>query len=224
MMRWPTSSVCRWRLNNLYTIKDKAGKAIPFRLNDARKSCCRNEWTTEHHPEGPADGLHDVHPAFHAGRLHVQLQHRGRRRGSHPGGRRGVLQGQDQVRLRQSGRRSGGCPIDAGQRQVAAFSNGSSIRVGTSLRSGTFQYLHVSEFGKLCARFPTRRSEVVTGALNTIEAGQFAFIESTQRATRAPSTRCARRRRSCRAPGQEAHPARLQVPLPSVVARSGLRS
>ena len=31
------------------------------------------------------------------------------------------------------------------------FSNGSSIRVGTSLRSGTFQRLHVSEDGKLCA-------------------------------------------------------------------------
>jgi len=59
------------------------------------------------------------------------------------------------------------------------FSNGSSIQVGTSLRSGTFQYLHISEFGKVCAKDPGKAQEIVTGALNTIEAGQVGFIEST---------------------------------------------
>ena len=59
------------------------------------------------------------------------------------------------------------------------LSNNSSLRVGTSLRSGTLQYLHVSEYGKLCAKFPEKAKEVRTGALNTIQAGQVAFIEST---------------------------------------------
>ena len=31
--------------------------------------------------------------------------------------------------------------------------NNSSIRVATSARSGTLQYLHISEFGKICAKF-----------------------------------------------------------------------
>lgn len=57
--------------------------------------------------------------------------------------------------------------------------NNSSLRVGTSLRSGTLQYLHVSEYGKLCAQFPEKAREVRTGALNTVQAGQVAFIEST---------------------------------------------
>jgi hypothetical protein len=57
--------------------------------------------------------------------------------------------------------------------------NNSSIRVGTSLRSGTLQYLHVSEYGKLCAKFPEKAREVRTGALNTVQAGQIVFIEST---------------------------------------------
>lgn len=57
--------------------------------------------------------------------------------------------------------------------------NNSSIRVGTSLRSGTLQYLHVSEYGKLCAKFPEKAREVRTGALNTVQAGQVIFIEST---------------------------------------------
>ena len=59
------------------------------------------------------------------------------------------------------------------------FSNGSKIRVGTSMRSGTYQYIHVSEFGKMCAKYPDKAAEVITGTLNTIAPGQMAFIEST---------------------------------------------
>lgn len=60
-----------------------------------------------------------------------------------------------------------------------AFSHGSIIRVGTSLRSSTLQYLHVSEFGKICAKYPERAREIVTGSLNTVHAGCSIFIEST---------------------------------------------
>lgn len=60
-----------------------------------------------------------------------------------------------------------------------AFSNNSSIRVGTSLRSGTFYMLHISEFGKVCARFPDKAREIVTGGINTIHEGNFCFVEST---------------------------------------------
>lgn len=59
------------------------------------------------------------------------------------------------------------------------FKNNSSIRVGTSLRSGTFQFLHVSEFGKICARYPEKAREIRTGAFNTVHAGQQIWVEST---------------------------------------------
>ena len=59
------------------------------------------------------------------------------------------------------------------------FKNNSAIRVGTSLRSGTLNYLHVSEYGKMCAKFPEKAREVRTGALNTVHSGQFMCIEST---------------------------------------------
>ena len=59
------------------------------------------------------------------------------------------------------------------------FGNNSSIRVGTSLRSGTFQYLHISEYGKICAKFPEKAKEIKTGALNTVHAGNIVFVEST---------------------------------------------
>lgn len=59
------------------------------------------------------------------------------------------------------------------------FANGSVYRVSTSLRSGTIQMLHISEFGKICRESPMKADEIVAGALNTVQAGQFITIEST---------------------------------------------
>ncbi len=60
-----------------------------------------------------------------------------------------------------------------------SFNNNSTIRVGVSMRGATLQYLHVSEFGKICATTPDKAREIVTGSLNTVHAGQFVTIEST---------------------------------------------
>lgn len=57
--------------------------------------------------------------------------------------------------------------------------NNSSIRVATSARSGTLQYLHVSEFGKICAKFPDRADEVITGSIPAVPTNGMVFIEST---------------------------------------------
>lgn len=59
------------------------------------------------------------------------------------------------------------------------LSNNSSVRVGTSMRSGTLQYLHVSEFGKICAKDPIKAREIVTGAIPALAPDGFEFIEST---------------------------------------------
>ncbi|MEM5294233.1 terminase [Burkholderia sp. JPY481] len=59
------------------------------------------------------------------------------------------------------------------------LSNNSSVRVGTSMRSGTLQYLHVSEFGKICAKHPEKAREVITGAIPAVAPDGFLFVEST---------------------------------------------
>lgn len=61
------------------------------------------------------------------------------------------------------------------------FENGSVFRVGTSLRSGTLQCLHVTEFAKICVENPRKANEIISGAINTLQAGQFCCIESTAR-------------------------------------------
>jgi hypothetical protein len=72
-----------------------------------------------------------------------------------------------------------GRPLAKSNDMVLEFDNGSSIAVSVSLRSGTVQYLHISEFGKVCAQFPKKAAEIVSGALNTVVVGQYIFIEST---------------------------------------------
>jgi hypothetical protein len=60
-----------------------------------------------------------------------------------------------------------------------AFENGSSYRVSTGFRSGTYQRLLVSEFGKICSKSPDVAKEIVTGSLNTVSSDQVIAIEST---------------------------------------------
>ena len=63
--------------------------------------------------------------------------------------------------------------------KVLSFSNGSRIIVSTSLRSGTYQIIHVSEYGKLCAARPDRAAEVRNGSIPTVHNTGHVFVEST---------------------------------------------
>ncbi len=63
--------------------------------------------------------------------------------------------------------------------QELLFSNSSSIYVGTSMRSGTLQMLHVSEYGWVCTHAPKKAEEIKSGAIETVHEGGIIFIEST---------------------------------------------
>lgn len=69
-------------------------------------------------------------------------------------------------------------PLEKSTGKKIKFSTGSSIRVGTSMRGGTLQYLHVSEFGKICRKWPDRAKEIVTGSFPAAQFGVI-FVEST---------------------------------------------
>ena len=65
---------------------------------------------------------------------------------------------------------------DAGELLLA---NNSSMRVGTGFRSATAQFLHLSEYAAICARYPKKASEIKTGSIPAVHEGGFIFIEST---------------------------------------------
>lgn len=170
----------RWRINNLYQIKNKAGKAVPFRMNWAQTKLFDELWYlnlilkarqlgfttliqitmldaclfTSNTNAGVIAHTREDAEAFFSDKIKFAYDHL-----------------DDGIRNLR--------PATQDSARSLAFNNSSKIRVGTSLRSGTFQYLHVSEFGKICAKSPEKAKEVVTGAFNTVEAGQFMFVEST---------------------------------------------
>ncbi|WP_423454282.1 terminase [Ottowia sp. VDI28] len=67
----------------------------------------------------------------------------------------------------------------ASTKELLFAHNNSSIRVATSVRGGTIHRLHVSEFGKICAKFPAKADEVVTGSIQAVPIDGIVVIEST---------------------------------------------
>lgn len=59
------------------------------------------------------------------------------------------------------------------------LSNGSLIKVGTTIHSGTYQRLHLSEYGPLCATSPEKAEQVKKSAIPTVPLSGKITIEST---------------------------------------------
>jgi len=168
-----------WRLCNLYTIINKKGEQQVFSLNWAQKRLYRNMWYNNIVLKARQLGIStficmfflDVclfHPNVSAGIIaHTRedAEHMFKR----------IKFAYDQLPEPIKSVRS--ATVDSARELV--FNNHSSLRVGTSMRGSTLQYLHISEFGKICAHFPDKAREIVTGSLNTLGRGQYVFIEST---------------------------------------------
>jgi hypothetical protein len=170
----------RTRLNTLYQITTEKGERIPFKMNRAQEILYLNMWynnivlkarqfgittyeclfgldlcmfNSNTHALIIAHNREDAEEFFH-NKIRFAYNH------LHP-----KLQDMVKADTRRAGQ--------------MRFDNGSSIRVATSGRSGTYQMVHVSEFGKICAKYPEKATEIVSGSLNTVHVGQIVSIEST---------------------------------------------
>ena len=172
----------RWRLNNLYWIRDDAGKRILFKLNWAQ------EYLLEH--------LHYLNIILKARQLGIttffcityldDVLFAGKDAGliAH------TLQDATKIFDTKVRYAWDNLPdsikecykLDADSARELKFRLGkieSSIYVGTSLRSGTVQRLHISELGTIDQKYPAKSIEIKSGALNTVHRGQIVTIEST---------------------------------------------
>ena len=70
-------------------------------------------------------------------------------------------------------------PLVTDSKDTLVFNNWSSFYVSASFRSWTLQYLHISEYWKICAKFPERAREINTWALEAVWSWNYVFIEST---------------------------------------------
>lgn len=71
------------------------------------------------------------------------------------------------------------CPIERETTSELIFKNGSSISVTTSARSGTVNFLHVSEMGKIARKYPDKAREIVTGSFEAVPKDGIIIVEST---------------------------------------------
>ena len=169
-----------WRLNNLYRIRDAYGRCVVFQMNVAQQKLYAERPSLNLILKARQLGMTTfiqllmldaclMHPNISAGTVAHTLHD-------------AETIFRDKVRfpydqLPPEIRRA--IPAVTDSARELAFANGSRLRVGTSLRSGTYQYLHVSEHGAICARYPDKAAEIRAGALNTVHPGQTIFIEST---------------------------------------------
>lgn len=170
----------RWRLNNLYWITNKRGQRVPFRLNSAQEGLFNEMHFMNLILKARQLGFTTFIQIFMLDAAVFNSNIRGGTIAHTLTDAQAIFR--DKVKYPYDNLPDGvraAVPSLGDSKSELALANNSSIRVGTSLRSGTLNYLHVSEYGKLCAKYPEKAREVRTGALNTIQAGQIAFIEST---------------------------------------------
>lgn len=169
-----------WRLDHLYTIVDDQAREIPFRLNAEQRQFLANlhdrniilkarqlGFSTELCLMGLDQSLFNAN--FNAAIIAHSLEDAGK-----------LFRGKVQFaweRLPDALRSHIGLRSETAGGMV--FGNGSSIVVDTSARSQTLQFLHISEFGKICAKFPERAKEIVTGSFPAVAPGGIITVEST---------------------------------------------
>ena len=170
----------RWRLDNLYWIITDDGKRLKFKMNEQQLWLLENLWflniilKSRQHGFTTFIGILAVDCAvfndnFAAGIIAHGLKEA---QAIFRTKVKFVFENIPEWAL-------GGVRVVNDSASELVFSNGSSIVVGTSMRSGTLQFLHVSEFGKISRRYPEKAKEIVTGAFNTVRPGQLIFVEST---------------------------------------------
>lgn len=170
----------RWRLNNLYLIKDEAGRKVTFKMNWSQQTLFDNMHYRNVIPKARQLGMTTFIQLF---MLDASLFNSNIRCGTIAHKRDSAEEiFREKVKFPYDNLPEGlksTIPAHLDSAQTLTFANDSSLVVGTTLRSGTYQYLHISELGYICAHYPDKAEEIQTGALNTVHAGQIVFIEST---------------------------------------------
>lgn len=169
----------RWRLNNLYYIKDKLGNVVLFKTNAAQEKLL--------------DELHYLNLILKARQMGFStfililaldccIFNSNFAAGLVADTKKNAQNLLDRIKFAYEhlpGPILRNITVISDNLSEIEFSNGSSVEVGVSLRSGTKNLLHISEYGKICAKAPDKAKEIKSGSLNTLAARQFGFIEST---------------------------------------------
>ena len=168
-----------WRLNNLYFIEDKDGNSVRFKMTSEQLEYF--------------DGMHTRNIILKARQLGfttevciIQLdlalwhnKHCALIAHTLPDAERLFRNKTKYAYDRLPDQVKAANPVIKETTSEMVFSKGGSITVSTSFRGGTLYSLHVSEFGKICAKHPDKAREIVTGAFEAVPKNGTITLEST---------------------------------------------
>lgn len=169
-----------WRLNNLYRIVDRDANSIKFKLNPVQQQVLNNLHNRNLILKARQLGMSTFAILYlldkvlfsnnlHAGIVSYSFQH-----AQHIFNK---IIGHAIDTLPQELKPLLGI-VTHSAREIT-FNNGSSLRVDTTLRGGSYPLVLVTEFGKTCARNPQKAEEVITGTLQAVSKDGEIIIEST---------------------------------------------
>jgi hypothetical protein len=169
-----------WRLANLYRIVDDDGRELPFRPNPEQEYLYRNLRPRNLVLKGRQLGFTTAidllmldQCAFNSNYTGAIIAH------SLPDAARIFRTKVLKPYLALPPILRERIPLERQSTSELVFTNGSSISVSTSVRSGTVNFLHVSEMGKIARKYPERADEIVSGSFEAVPRDGLIVVEST---------------------------------------------
>ena len=170
-----------WRLNNLYTIRDKDGNKIVLKLNASQtKVLTQYKHNRKIILKSRQQGISTLFLAYYLDDCLFK-----------PGFQAGIQSyGQDEAEklsdrallmwedMDDDIKTLMGLTLEANNSKRMMFSNGSILKIG-NFRGDTLQGLHVSELGKIAKKYPEKAKELKTGAFQAVGKNNKITIEST---------------------------------------------
>ena len=177
---WKNLNDYKWRINNLYYIKDKHGKKIKFKVNWAQQVILDDIWFFSLILKARQLGMTTFFCILYLDQILFNSNKTASIIAHTDYDTKKIF---ERVKfawenLPEELKESIGYPRTESVGEMA-FPNGSKIFVARSTRGNTLQFLHVSEFAKICAKYPDKAEEIISGAINSVEQGNFVSIEST---------------------------------------------
>jgi hypothetical protein len=173
----------KWRLNNLYHIRDSSGRKILFKMNEVQEFLHDNLWYRNVIPKARKLGISTFFSILNLDQI---LFSENKTAGI-------VAHRQEDMKklfrntilfsvenLHPWMKSYIGKP-DIATANELTFKNGGNIFVSMTTRGNTPQFLHVSELGYISKHAPDKAAEIVSGAINSVAigAGNVVSIEST---------------------------------------------
>jgi len=169
-----------WRLNNLYTVINDDGQAVPFRLRPVQRFLYENRHTRNILCKARQLGMTTFVDLlgfdmaawtcnFRAGIIAHTMP-----------AAQAIFQ--DKIRFVYNQLPvwiQNRMKVEKNEAGEIRFAHNSSLRVATSFRSATTNFLHVSELARISVTHPSRAREIITGSLPTVHQKGHVFIEST---------------------------------------------